>query len=263
MADPVTSKVEYDFSDMGGVIVFGGTGGLGMEICERFAAAGSDVAFSYLTSEAKAADLSDRLAGAGSRVFARSVKLEDGEAVRAFVAGAVEALGQVHTVVFATGPFVKMIPIAELTQAQWQEALAADAVGFFNVVNAAIPFLRQTRGSVVALSTSGTKRYPALDLMSAGPKAAVEMIVKAVAREEGRNGIRSNCVCVGQISAGQGLKMQDEPRAKKMADRALEAAPLRRWGTADDIASAVMFLASSNASFISGETLCVDGGIHL
>lgn len=257
------ANVAFDFKGMGAAVVFGGSGGLGAEICRQFAAAGSDVAFSYRSGREKAETLCGEIEKTGSKAVAAAVDLEDRHSVAAFLDEAASVFGRIHTVVFATGPIVKMIPIAELELDQWTGALNADAVGFFNVAHAAIPFLRKTKGSIVALSTSATRRYPALDLMSAGPKAAVEMIVKAIAREEGRNGIRSNCVCVGQIAAGQGLTMQLEPRGKMMAERALHGAPLRRHGTADDIASSVLFFASSSASFITGETLCVDGGIHL
>jgi len=193
----------------------------------------------------------------------RRVELSDLDSIDDILFGAERECGSIHTLVFATGPSIRMVPIAELPPAEWASAVAADVMGLFNVCHKAIPFLRRSKGSIVALSTAGTKRYPTLDVMSAGPKAAVEMLIKGVAREEGRNGIRANAVGVGQIEAGLSLELMADPRFRRLAERVVSSTPLRRYGTAEEVANVVLFLASSLAAFVSGEVICVDGGGHI
>jgi NAD(P)-dependent dehydrogenase (short-subunit alcohol dehydrogenase family) len=139
--------------------------------------------------------------------------------------------------------------------------LAAEAAAFFNLIRPALPALRKSRGSVVAVTTAATNRYPVRDGLSAGPKGAVEATARALAAEEGRFGIRVNCVGPGMLTDGMSAELQ---AAGHLDQRALEAAmrniPLRAFGCALDIAEAVCFLASERAAFITGQKLDVDGG---
>jgi NAD(P)-dependent dehydrogenase (short-subunit alcohol dehydrogenase family) len=146
---------------------------------------------------------------------------------------------------------------------QWESCVATDVFGFFNIIQAALPYLRKTQGSIVALSTAATQTYAPLDILSAGPKGSLEQLVKAVGREEGKNGVRANGVRVGHIDAGQGVEIQDDPRGKRLAERVVAGTPLRRLGTADDISNAVIYFASSMASYVTGEFIAVDGGGHI
>jgi NAD(P)-dependent dehydrogenase (short-subunit alcohol dehydrogenase family) len=111
------------------------------------------------------------------------------------------------------------------------------------------------------VTTTAVRRYASRDLLSAAPKAAVEQVVRAIAAEEGRFGVRANCVGVGVIDTGI---FHDLVETGDYDDRALTAArkaiPLRRFGSAEEAAEAVAFLASPRAAYITGQTLCVDGG---
>lgn len=247
----------------GCALIIGGSGGLGAEICRSFARVGSGLAFSYQQRSARAEVLQQELAADGHSSLFAKVDLQELDTIRALFAQAESRYGRIHTVVYASGPTVRISAIADLPPAEWAAIANADINGFFNLIHVAVPYLRRSKGSLVALSTAGTTRFPPLDVMSAGPKASIEMLVQGIAREEGRNGIRANCVRVGHIEAGQGLAIQDDPRGKRLAERVLAATPLRRLGSARDVANAVLFFASPMASFISGENLCVDGGGHV
>jgi 3-oxoacyl-[acyl-carrier protein] reductase len=90
-----------------------------------------------------------------------------------------------------------MVHLSAVEPSAMAVQLATDAAGFFSVVRPALPYLRAASGSVVAVTTAATSRYPVRDGLSAAPKAAVEAMVRALAAEEGRFGVRLNCVGPG------------------------------------------------------------------
>ena len=108
----------------------------------------------------------------------------------------------VHTLVYAAGPHVPQKHLSKVTPAEMQEQLDADASGFFAVASPALPHLRQTEGSIVAVTTAATRRYPVRDGLSSIPKAAVEAAIRGIAAEEGRFGVRANTVGPACSSTG-------------------------------------------------------------
>jgi NAD(P)-dependent dehydrogenase (short-subunit alcohol dehydrogenase family) len=148
-----------------------------------------------------------------------------------------------------------------VTPEQFRTQLQQDAVAFFNVIHPALPHLRRVAGTVVVLTTAATDRYPVRDGLSSAPKGAVEALARGLAAEEGRFGVRINCVGPGMLTDGMAERLIG---SGELDERALEVArgniPLRRFGTAGDIAEAVCFLASDRAGFITGQKINVDGG---
>jgi NAD(P)-dependent dehydrogenase (short-subunit alcohol dehydrogenase family) len=117
---------------------------------------------------------------------------------------------------------------------------------------------------LVAISTPAIRRYAVKDILSAAPKAAIEQVVRGVAAEEGRYGVRANCVGSGVITDGMyDALVENGDFTERFLTNTKQLLALGRLGTAVDIANAVGFLASDRAGYITGQTLMVDGGFAL
>lgn len=251
---------EFD-QRVGAAVVTGGTGGIGAAICRTLAERGSDVAFAYRSNQEAAVVLAAELDTTGRRAEAWALDLTDAAAVAAFLDEVVDRFGGIHTLVHAAGPHVPQRHLSLVEPADFRRQIDDEAVAFFNLVHPALPHLRDAQGSIVAVTTAATRRYPVRDGLSAGAKASVEALVRGFAAEEGRYGVRANCVGPGMLTDGMAARLM---ASGDLDEEALAVTmrniPLRRFGDAQDIAEAVCFLASDRADFITGQMLDVDGG---
>ncbi|NYG59973.1 NAD(P)-dependent dehydrogenase (short-subunit alcohol dehydrogenase family) [Nocardioides daedukensis] len=249
------------FPTQGVALVVGGSGGIGAAIATLLAERGSNVAVTYRGNADGGMATAAAVEALGARSAAHRLDVSDPEACSRVLDEVAAQFDGVHTLVHAAGPHVPMVHLSRVTPTQMAEQLQADASGFFNVVHPALAHLRASRGSIVAVTTAATTRYPVRDGLSAGPKGAVEALVRGLAAEEGRFGVRVNAVGPGMLSEGMAERLID---SGDLSPEALEITrgniPLRTFGTARDIAEAVCFLASGAAGFISGQKLDVDGG---
>jgi NAD(P)-dependent dehydrogenase (short-subunit alcohol dehydrogenase family) len=250
--------VAADFPD-GIALVIGGSGGLGRAVCVRLAQAGARVALTYRKNRAAADETLRALGAAGSEAVA--IDLGDAADVERVIGDVAGRLGPLHTVVHAAGSDIAMRWVSQVSPTEWHEVMRADADGFFHVVRAALPELRKARGAIVALTSAGLARYPSRDILSVAPKAAIEALVRGVAREEGRFGVRANSVAVGVVDAGMFRRLTAQAElSQEWREAARRNTPLGREGTAEEVAEAAVFLASARASFVTGQQLVVDGG---
>ncbi|MET0545861.1 MAG: SDR family oxidoreductase, partial [Caulobacterales bacterium] len=224
---------------------------------------GSDVVLTYHSNAAVAADVVKAIEEAGPKALAIQVNIEEPESVRKAVAIALEKFGEVHSVVYASGPPIEFQYINEIKPSDWARVINADVNGAFNVVEATLPHFRQRgAGNYVGVLTGAVDRAPPRDILSAAPKAAIQMLLRGVAREEGRSGIRANCVGPGFIAAGLGLATVHES-TRRYVDKLVHAIPLKRPGQPSDVADVTIFLLSNKSSYVTGVTIPVAGGLQL
>jgi NAD(P)-dependent dehydrogenase (short-subunit alcohol dehydrogenase family) len=258
----VSGDLGDDFrSRAGAALVVGGSGGLGLAVVRMLASRGSAVGLTYRSNERAALAAVESAWQWGVHASAHRLDVTDPDAASAVVEEVAATYGGLHTLVHAAGPPVPMRHLSAVEPATMAAQLAEDPAGFFNVVHAALTHLRGAEGSIVAVTTAATARFPVRDGMSSAPKGAVEALVRGLAAEEGRYGVRVNCVGPGMLTDGMAARLI---ASGELDEHALAVAraniPMRRFGNATDIAEAVCFLASDRAGFISGQKLDVDGG---
>jgi NAD(P)-dependent dehydrogenase (short-subunit alcohol dehydrogenase family) len=251
-----------DFPEGGCALIFGATGGIGAATAGLLAQRGCDVVLTYRSRAAEAEDLCASIRELGRKATALACDATDSAAVASIVQQALAEHGRIHTVVSATGLLFRTRPLVEFTAEEFSAVMQTDVLGFFNIAQAAVPVLRSGGGgSITALITTAVDRTVPTDALSATPKAAVSMMIRMLATEEAAHGIRANAVGPGVIEGGMVPPMREDPTTRDLLARAVEFTPLGRLGLVEEVAEAVAFLASSRASYITGQRLMVDGGL--
>lgn len=241
-------------------LVFGGSGGIGQVVAKSLAAAGWDIALGYRSKQAVAEQVAEAISGLGQRASLHAGDVTDAAQVQAMVDAAVAEHQRIDTVVWAAGPVVEQVSLADTPAALWQRSLMVETQGFFNAVQASLPQLRaQGGGSYVHLGSAGHLWWPPKDGLSVVPKAANEALVRGLAKEEGRHGIRANSILVGVIEAGMFLQLLqrgvfDEAWVKETQ----KLLCIKRWGQPEEIGQAAVFLASNG--YVTGQQINVSGG---
>lgn len=250
-----------EFPEDGCAVVFGGSGGLGQSIARLLAAHGSAVAVTYRSRKEEADNVVAQIEEQGGQALAVHADMTQANSCREATSAVMSRFGRIHTVISATGlPFTSE-PLANTSPEDFRNVLDADVMGFFNIAQATLPAVREGGGGAyVAIITTAVDRTHPGDTLSATPKCAVANLLRQITHEESANGIRANGVGPGVIDAGMVLPMY-ETAAKELLDYAVNITPLKRLGTDIEVAEAVAFLASSRASYITGQMLMVDGGL--
>jgi 2-hydroxycyclohexanecarboxyl-CoA dehydrogenase len=255
--------VSQDKKYPGAAVVVGGSGGLGRAICRRLAEDWEAVVCTYRSNREAALAVEQALAGL-TQCASVQMDVRDQASVDAGLEASLERFDRIGTVVFASGANIKQPYVADITHEEWDDVFQTELVGFTRLVRTAIPIFRQQQGgNFVAVVSFATYSFPPGDAISAVPKAGIEMLCRAIGREEGRSGIRANSVAPGIINAGLGAEFQKSLFAPETWAGQRKRVPLKRFGEAHEVADAVAFLASEQSSYITGQTIIVDGGLRL
>lgn len=260
-------SVELTFPAQGAALVVGGSGGVGAYICQTLARAGSPVAFTYHRSKKRGDETLAKVKAIGRPCSVHGLDGSDAEAVKALVEETAATYGGLHTVIYAAGPIVDFLPLADAAPEQWLRFMNSDAAAVFNLAHYAMPHLRKSRGSFTACVTFANRRVLDCDGLSAAPKAAIEALIRQVAAEEGKHGVRANSVGLGWIDAGVGASSAESDHSLRDAfgEAAMQyltqiARLENRPGSGQEFANTVVFLASQQASYVTGQAIMVDGG---
>ena len=170
---------------------------------------------------------------------------------------AARELGGLDCLVCNAGVALPQQLLTDTTPEQWRGLMGVDLDGVFHCVHAAVPhFVRQQGGSIVTVSSMWGVTGGSCEVPYSAAKAGVIGLTKALAKELGPSHIRVNCVAPGVIKTDMNAHLSDEDLAALG-----EETPLGRIGQPDEVARAICFLAGEEASFITGQVLCVDGGM--
>ena len=246
------------------VIVTGGASNIGRAIVLAFAAEGARVLIADL--DAERAQQTAVEAGQGAAVKLTDVTSWD--SAQAMVADATDRFGGVDVLVNCAGWTVDRL-FVEKPREEWEKEIAIDMWGFINCTRAVLDgMIERRRGRIVSISSDAGRIGEWREAVYSGTKAGVIAMSKAIAREVGKHGITLNVVCPGFVpgkpetsgSASVWAGDQGAQFTPEVLEKVARSYPLRRLGTPSDIAPAVLFLASDQASYITGQTLSVDGG---
>ena len=248
--------------EAGGALILGGTGGLGSAIVRRLASDWEHVAFTYQSNEAKAKALAAEI-GNVTNATTHRLDISDELALAEIVSATHAQSGGLRAAVFSCGMHIPQVYVSELRPEQWREAVQAELMGFIGLVRVVLPVLRETKGCIVNIGSVAPHRFVIGDALSAVPKAGSETLCRAVAKEEGRFGVRVNTVAPGIMEVGIGGALMETIYNEEIWERSKKNTPLRRFGRGEDVAGIAAFLCSSEASFITGQTIIADGGLSL
>lgn len=237
-------------------LITGGTRGIGRAIAETFARQGAHVAFTYRSSVEKAQALEQDLQAHGTQVKGYQTDAGDFAAVQEMIKDILDAFGHIDAVVNNAGITQDNL-LLRMSEEQWEKVMQTNLNSVFYTTKAVLkPMLKQRSGSFINISSVVGVQGNAGQANYAASKAGMIGFTKSVAREVGSRGIRANVVAPGFIAT----EMTAELPQKELATW-LEGIPLKRAGEPQDVADLCVFLASDMSTYITGQTITVDGGM--
>jgi 3-oxoacyl-[acyl-carrier protein] reductase len=244
--------------DLGGksAIVTGGSRGIGRAIALRLATQGADVAFSYRGNASAADETAGAIRELGRQALAYQGDASDPDTADGLVRAALEAFGKVDILVNNAG-ITRDDLIMRMSLENWRDVLETNLFGAFYATKAVTrPMLKARSGRIINITSVSGQAGQTGQANYSAAKAGLIGLTKATARELASRGITCNAVAPGFVLTEL---TQDLPQA--LQDEINARTPLGRFGTTEEIAFAVAFLASDEAAFITGQVLAVDGGL--
>ncbi|MCI5797356.1 MAG: 3-oxoacyl-ACP reductase FabG [Firmicutes bacterium] len=239
------------------VFITGGTRGIGKATVELFASKGFNVAFTYINSQNIAKQMEKELSIKYPNSIFQSFKanVASYEGMQDVAKKILSTFGKIDVIVANAG-ISKIAPFIDLTKQDYDEMLGINLKGVFNTIKPFLPsMIEQKNGKIVIVSSIWGLNGSSCESLYCASKAGQIGLMKSLAKELGPSNINVNCVCPGLIDTDMNSELSKEDKMQ-----IIEETPMNRIGTPSDVANAIYFLSSDNATFITGQTLTVDGG---
>lgn len=234
-------------------LITGGANGIGLATTERFAKEGANIILWDVSD--KGQEVAENLNKAGHQVLFKKVSVTHQGEVQDAVAEAKEHFGRIDILINNAG-ITKDRTLLKMTKEEWDDVIAVNLTGVFNCTQAIAPLMKeQNYGRIVSAASNVAIRGNYGQTNYVATKSAIIGMTKVWAMELGRYGITANCIAPGFIHTAMTDAMPEEVRKQS-----IPLIPLGHWGIPDDIANGYLYLASDEASFVSGICLTIDGG---
>jgi 3-oxoacyl-[acyl-carrier protein] reductase len=239
------------------VLITGASRGIGFALAEAFAKAGANLSL-CATKEDALKHTAEQLSSYGVKIYTQAVNVAKPEDCESIVANTIKELGSLDVLVNNAG-ITKDNLTVRMSEQDWDDVIAVNLKGTFLMAKAALKVMFKKRiGAIVNISSVVGEMGNPGQANYVASKAGIIGLTKTLAKEFGSRGVRVNAVAPGFVETAMTQSLPEEVRAK-----ALEAIPLKRFATTQDIAKAVLFLASEDASYITGHILAVNGGLYI
>ncbi len=237
------------------VLITGASRGIGLATARLFAAKGHPTVINYNRSREPACAAAREINASGGMAFAVKADVSKPDEVTAMFQEVREQFGGVDILV-NNAAIARQSLFTDIDYGEWRETFGVNVDGMFLCCQAALPYMLQKHsGCIVNLSSMWGQVGASCEVLYSATKSAVIGLTKALAQEVGPSGVRVNCVAPGVIDTEMNAHLSPDD-LKELA----ECTPLMRLGTPEEVARAICFLASDDASFITGQILCPNGG---
>lgn len=241
------------------VLITGASRGIGAATAKLLGQQGAAVGVNYYGSEAAAQDVVESITSNGGRAVAVKADVRDSQQVNAMVQQVSDTLGAIDTLVINANANFPMAPFVDYQWEDFESKLLGELKGAFFPCKAVVPsMIEHQRGTIIAVS-SGLSRYPAEGFIAhSTAKSGLDAFIKSLALELGPHGIRANVVSPGLTLTDATARLPQDHK-----DASAQMVPLKRNGLPEDVAGAILLLASEEARFITGAYLPVSGGVQM
>jgi 3-oxoacyl-[acyl-carrier protein] reductase len=237
-------------------LVTGASRGLGRGVAVKLASLGCKVAVNYLKSDDKAEETAAEIRNYGSAGMLLKADVGDETAVKEMIGRVVDKWGKIDILVNNAG-IVKDKMLLRMSSRDWDRVMDTNLRGAFHCTkHALLPMMEQLWGRIINVSSLGGFTGNPGQANYSAAKGGLNAFTKSVAREVGSRNITVNAVAPGFITTDMTSRLPQETR-----DMILARIPLNRFGTPEDVAELVAFLASERASYITAQVICIDGGV--